>query len=97
MNTKLLLLPAALLACLATGPATAQEDRYDLVLTIVSETGNQAELPGFLADSSYFGCLAEKEKQVVPRPVPEGVLISPGGGSHAWTVISVECKRKARR
>ncbi|MET3899975.1 hypothetical protein ABIB57_003938 [Devosia sp. UYZn731] len=92
---KLVLFAGALLACIPT--LAIADDQYDMEWTIVSETGQQGEMPFPAGDGTYSSCLQEKRNYVLPKKLPRGTIVSPDGNSYEWTITAVACKRRESR
>jgi hypothetical protein len=99
MNNKMQLFGIALLACLLIRPAVAEDlppgEGYSMVWSSVAENGLQSEFGMRAGDGSLAACNMAKRSQVLPRVVPKGAIISPGGKSYEWTVTAVTCKPEA--
>jgi len=94
------LLLAALLASFPSWSLVAEEaekgDGYVMVWSSVSEIGQHVDTSRSVGDGSLIACNVAKKSQVVPRVVPRGLLLSPGGNSYEWTITAVSCKPESR-
>lgn len=99
MTRKLSLILGALLAFISAFPIAADEvgEGYEMVWSSVSETGMQNELRMRIGDGSLVHCNRALKTQEIPRVVPRGSIMSPGGNSYEWTIYAVACKPEARR
>ena len=98
MKMRFLLL-SALLTSASAAPLVADEvgEGYEMVLSSVSEIGEQWESRHRIGDGSLLHCNRALKTQVLPRVVPRGSIMSPGGNSYEWTVYAAVCKPEARR
>jgi len=92
---------AALLAAVPSYALVAQDypagEGYEMVLTSVSEIGQSNEWGHRIGDGSLSACNLALKHQVLPRVVPRGNIISPGGNSYEWTVIEAKCRPEVKK
>ena len=92
---------AALLAFVPSYSLVAQDyppgEGYEMVLTSVSEIGEQHERGHRIGSGSLAACNLALKSQVLPRVVPRGNILSPGGKSYEWTVIEAKCRPEVKR
>jgi len=74
----------------------AQYERYTLVYTLLSESGQQFEMPGIPYDE-YFDCNRAKKRVKIGDEISRGVIISADGISRSATIQGARCVGSIRK
>jgi hypothetical protein len=83
------------LAVAMLSAGAAQAESYSLIVKSRSEVGQVIEMPhGYYTE--YFDCYRSLKKLKVGTVIPRGILISAGGKSYSWTILSGRCVRDGR-